>query len=140
MSARWVDPVWGDDMMAIADAAGVTRRPEPIHPSVRGRLSDESLAATLQDWSAQITDDAVLDDHFLHPDRPIGYLPTSHEDCHGCGDILCGCEKHCMGLAEDVCGHNGRPYCPTCAPHHCHDCAAERARWSYDLNERNEWR
>lgn len=124
MSGR-IDPVWGDDVMAIADAAGVTRRPEPIHPSLRGVLSDDALTALLDDWST---------------DAPIPYLPTDHDVCAGCGDVLCNCEQHCMDLADDVCGHNGRPYCPGCAPHYCPDCRSDRDRWSYDAEERGEWR
>lgn len=130
-------PEHGDDLMAIADAVGVTR-PEPIHPSLRGlTLTDQALGQMLAAWSS---DPGVVDDYFDHPDKPIPYLPTDHDVCHGCGDVLCGCEQHCLGLAEDVCGHNSRPYCPGCAPHHCHDCMAEQGRWGYDLEERGEWR
>lgn len=118
-----IDPDRGDDLMAIANAV---TGPEPIHPSLRAHLTDEVLAATLADWSADA-------------DAPVPYLPTDHDVCHGCGDILCACEQHCMGLAEDVCGHNGRPHCPSCAPHYCQDCRAERGRWDYDPENRGSW-
>ena len=54
-----LDPFDVDDLMAIADAVGVTRpaqhpeadAPVILHPSVRGVLADESLKQMLTDWS-----------------------------------------------------------------------------------------
>lgn len=134
MSGR-MDPTWGDDWMAVADAVGVSRGPEPLHPSVRGHLADEALAATLEDWSADI-----VDDHFLNPDAPIPFVLTDHTQCDGCDEQICGCEQPCSHLHREACTHStGKILCPTCADRLCADCKAETARWDYNPESRGGW-
>lgn len=78
MTAR--DPEWIDDVMAIADAAGVTYPPPhpeataqcQNHPSVRHLFADDSLEQLLADWSRAATQADF--DHLL--DQPIDLLPV----------------------------------------------------------------
>ncbi|NGZ99671.1 hypothetical protein G5V59_02755 [Nocardioides sp. W3-2-3] len=123
-----------DDLMAIADAVGITR-PQPAgrhpdfavrfipHPSRAHEFTNLALGLRIRLWAVEAT---VLD---ALGDRPIALIPTDHDVCHGCADILCGCETQCGGIDRDVCSHDGKPYCPTCAPHHCRYCADDEARW-----------
>lgn len=120
-----------DDLMAIADAVGITgpakvdrRHPDFAvafipHPSYAREFSNLALELLVTGWATE-TDLA---------DVPIALIPTDHDVCHGCADILCGCETQCGGIDRDVCSHDGRPYCPSCAPHHCSYCRADKARW-----------
>lgn len=132
MSAQPTDPDWGDDVMAIAEAVGVVRHPECLanyrpHPSVRGDLSDLALALAVETWSQEFTALEVVVD-------------TDHVTCGGCGEQLCGCEDQCPSLERDVCFHNGRSYCPGCAPHYCVDCKADSDRWDYDPEQRGDFK
>lgn len=63
MSARWVDPVWGDDLMKIADAVGVVRPTGRPHRTP-GDPSDLVLAIALETWAIDF------------PDAPIPLVPT----------------------------------------------------------------
>lgn len=121
-----IDPVWGDDLMAIADAVGATSRPHPEcdakhipHPSHAREFTNLALEMLLQEWSDQIA-----------ADLPVALIPTDHDTCTGCGDTLCRCETQCEDLARDVCSHYGKPFCPTCGPRHCPDCRSDEQRWS----------
>lgn len=100
-----IDPAWGDDLMAIADA---TREPAPfhLHPSVREVISDDQLEAVVAEWAG---------------DQPIPYIPTDHEPCGGCGIALCGCDVACDGMDGDACGHRSAPLCPDCSGE-CREC------------------
>ncbi len=40
-----------DDLMALADAVGVTRAPTPIHPALRPHLTDANLDAVVSTWA-----------------------------------------------------------------------------------------
>ncbi|GEB13582.1 hypothetical protein GUY44_06945 [Pimelobacter simplex] len=125
MSTSNVNPEWDDDLLAIAEAVGVTARQHPElsvvhtpHPALREEFTNLALELTLGAWS-----DEVL------ADLPVALLPTDHEDCGGCGEVLCGCINQCDGLERDVCSHDGRQYCPGCAAHHCVYCRADEDRW-----------
>lgn len=125
MSAAAFDPEWGDDLMAIADATREASLPHPefaarfiAHPSMREEFTDLALELTLLDWTDEVTASA-----------PIALVPTDHDVCHGCAEPLCGCPVQCDGLDRDNCGHWGRLFCETCAPHHCADCQDEKRRW-----------
>jgi len=109
---------YDDDLMAIAEAVGVVAPSGRPHPTVLGDLTDLTLAIALETWSMDRADD------------PIPYLPTDHDVCHGCGDLLCACEDQCPELERDTCGHKSRPYCGGCAPTYCRDCPpADRGEW-----------
>lgn len=74
MSTGRIDPVWDDDLMAIADAVGIV---EPSHPerlrnyrphlSVRGDLSDLALAVAVETFARDIDLD-------IDPDAPIPFV------------------------------------------------------------------
>jgi hypothetical protein len=64
-----------DDLMAIADAVGVTAHPHPeagakilLHPSLRGLLADDSLEELLTDWSYAAAG--------IDPDAPVDVIPV----------------------------------------------------------------
>lgn len=44
-------PAEPDDLMAIADAVGVTAGPAPIHPAVRAHVTDANLDAVVSAWA-----------------------------------------------------------------------------------------
>lgn len=124
MSAAAFDPEWGDDVMAIAHAVGVTVRPHPElaarfvpHPSHAAEFTNLALELTVAAWKPEVL-----------ADLPIALVPTDHTECSACGDDLCGCEAAC-DLPRDVCSHYGQPYCYSCAPHNCPDCRGDKARW-----------
>lgn len=110
MTTQRIDPVWGDDLMAIADAVGIVAPSGRPHPSVPGDLVDLTLALALETWAAE------------YADEPIPYVLVDHEACSGCGDAICGCEPPCATVEPDACGHKSRPYCAGCAPAYCRDC------------------
>ncbi|MEV5001991.1 hypothetical protein [Nocardioides sp. LML1-1-1.1] len=126
-----------DDLMAIADAVGITQpthldgqHPDFAvrflpHPSHAREFTNLALEVLMARWTVE-AGDALWDDL---AEVPIALIPTDHDVCRGCADILCGCETQCGGIDRDVCSHDGKPYCPTCAPHHCRYCADEKARW-----------
>lgn len=128
MSSGRIDPAWGDDLMMIADAVGVVAPSGRPHLTVPGDLGDLTLAIALETWAAQ------------HPDEPIPFVVTDHDQCSGCGEDLCGCEQPCSDLHREACTHSGKTLCPSCANRICHDCKAETARWDYNPEERGEWR
>lgn len=128
MSAAAFDPEWGDDWMAIVNATKETPLPHPDfavkhvpHPSLgdeREEFTDLAMELRLLDWADE-----------LLAEVPIALIPTDHDVCHACADILCGCETQCVDLERDVCSHNGRQFCVGCARHHCPECRADEARW-----------
>lgn len=73
MSGR-IDPVWGDDLMAIADAVGIVDHPERLrnyrpHLSVRGDLSDLAIAVAVETFTLEFDLDA-----------PIPFIPTDPDE------------------------------------------------------------
>lgn len=89
------DQHW-DDFMDLADAVGVTR-PEPIHPSMRLTLADESLAGVLGAWSAAAAN------------VPIPYLLVDHATCEtqDCTAVICACtDGPCPDTVEQACTHH----------------------------------
>lgn len=125
MSAGQVDPYWGDDWMAIADATREAPLPHPelgarfiAHPSMREEFTDLALELRLLDWAEEAA-----------ADLPIALVPTEHDVCHGCAKALCRCPVQCDDIDRDNCGHWGQPFCETCAPLHCADCQDEQKRW-----------
>lgn len=125
MSAGHVDPYWGDDWMAIADATRETVLPHPElaarfvpHPSHAAEFTALALELTLLDW----TDEALAD-------VPIALVPVDHIQCSACTETLCGCEPPCEDLQRDVCSHYGQPHCASCAPLNCADCGDDAKRW-----------
>ena len=117
MSTQRIDPAWGDDLLAIAEAVGVTAPSGRPHPTVDGDLSDLVLALALETWARD------------HADDPIPLLPTVHEPCSSCGVATCGCDDRCTDLAASACDHLSRPYCPDCAFFACDWCRMDQLRW-----------
>lgn len=124
MSAAAFDPEWGDDLMAIADAVGVSVRPHPEasapcvpHPSVAQEFTNLALEVRMREWTAEAM-----------ADLPIALVATDHDLCSACGDTLCDCLIPC-DLQRDVCSHFGKPFCYSCAPHNCPDCRIDQERW-----------
>jgi hypothetical protein len=120
MSAPTINPEWGDDILAIAEAVGV------VTPSGRPHLT---APGTLLDLTVLLAAEAFAQTHPDLLDEPVPYLPTSHDVCHACADILCGCEDPCEQYQRDACSHWGKPFCYSCAPHNCPDCKADQDRW-----------
>lgn len=130
MSAPAINPEWGDDWMAIAEAVGITPRQHPEtdvqfvpHTVHAEEFTNLALEITLGRWAAEVVDC-----------MPIALLPTDHDVCCGCGDLLCGCLDQCKDddgedLPRDVCSHDGRAYCHRCSVHHCTYCKADVERW-----------
>lgn len=82
-----------DDLMALADAVGVTRTPEPLHPSVRGLLSDTNLDAVVSAWATAYAAPAcgTCQETGLVEDRHWRTGETFHRTCPDCqgdgGDV-----------------------------------------------------
>lgn len=121
MSAAAFDPEWGDDLMAITDAVGITAGPHPDmdvrfvpHPSHAQEFTNLSLELTVTEWAA---------------DQPIPLTPTEHLECAACSETLCACPVQCDEFQRDTCSHYGQPHCASCGPLNCADCGDEARRW-----------
>lgn len=104
-----------DDLMAIADATGVTRRDEPmgegtllIHPSLRDHLTDGALGEVLEIWTR----------------LPIDLVPTDQAaavELYECENPLCD------EVVDETCQHNEllcsdhRLDCERCLDDYCSD-------------------
>lgn len=125
MSAERIDPGWGDDWMAIADATREAPLPHPElaarfipHPSHAVEFTNLALEITLGFWADEILAEV-----------PIALVPVDHLECSACGEALCGCDVQCEELQRDACSHYGQPYCASCAPYNCADCGDDARRW-----------
>lgn len=58
MSTQPIQPEPDHDWLDVADAVGVTSVPKPLHPSVRGLLSDDSLDAVVSKWARDYAEPA----------------------------------------------------------------------------------
>lgn len=119
------DFTWGDDLMGIADAAGVNAtpaHPEDLrnyrpHPAIRAELSDDGLRSVLAAWSAAAAGD--LPDI---ADIPVPFVLTDHGACDNpdCDRTVCMCSTPCPDLSERWCLHHNvlcddcRLECPDC--------------------------
>jgi hypothetical protein len=117
-----VDPVFGDDWMAIADAIGGTA-PHPAeqvthvaHPAYAAEFTNLALELLLAKWEEQLED--------LDPDVPIPYfIPTDDAPCEGdCGRTVCHCLTACCegSVDQGPCDH-GLRLCDECREV-CRDC------------------
>lgn len=120
MSAPAINPEWGDDWMAIAEAVGITPQQHPEtdvqfvpHPVHAEEFTNLALEITLGRWAAEVLDNL-----------PIALTVTDHEKCGRCDVTICRCEDLCDDQAEDACGHLSQPACGDCAPFVCSDCAS----------------
>lgn len=129
-----VDPVFGDDWMAIADAVGVGTHPElsasfVAHPSHAGEFTNLALELMLAQWDEQL---AAL------ASAPIPYvLVTDNAPCEGdCGRTVCHClTERCEGCVnQGPCDH-GLRLCDECRTT-CRDCVDNLADDYIDGDER----
>lgn len=116
MTAARIDPVWGDDFLAIAEAVGVVRNPDHDDEiwflTTPGDLGDMLLGIELQTMALEFD----LDRWDL--DTPIPLVPTEAEKCGGCGETR-----------ADACGHRSWALCDECRLGICRDCRDETPGW-----------
>ncbi|WP_143099795.1 hypothetical protein [Nocardioides psychrotolerans] len=144
MSAA-MQPGWDDDLMAIADAAGVIASAHPdfdglflLDPLVAEGLTNMAIELGIRTWAT--TDPAVIEDTIYDLDtpidlRPTGYLhePTGmwveddqHHGCVGtdCDRLICVCpDALCAGHTERACPHY-ELLCDECRGE-CRDCVID---------------
>jgi hypothetical protein len=81
------------DWLDVADAVGVTRAPKPLHPALRGVLSDANLAAVVSAWATAYAQPAcgTCQETGLVEDRNWRTGETFHRTCTECqgdgGDV-----------------------------------------------------
>lgn len=130
-----IDPVFGDDWMAIADAVGIGAHPElsasfVAHPSHAAEFTNIALELLVREWAKDVED--------IHPDVPIPYvLVTDNGPCEGdCGRIVCHCLTSCCEGCVDqgACDH-GLRLCDECRTT-CRDCVDNLADDYIDGDER----
>lgn len=116
-----IDPSFGDDWMAIADAVGISA-PHPAeqvrhvaHPAHAAEFTNLALELLLTKWSAELED--------LDPDVPIPYVvPTDNAPCEGgCGRTVCWCVVACPDTVDQGPCDHGHRLCDECRTV-CRDC------------------
>lgn len=138
-------PEWGDDLMAIADATGVTAPRHPDfniahrpHPAIAHHFTDLAIELGIRAWATQrptfVEASAYDVDSPIHL-TPAGYLNEAtgmwveddqHHACIGtdCDRILCVCpDALCAGHTAQACPHQDL-LCDECRGE-CRDCVID---------------
>lgn len=135
MSAAPVPGPYDDDLMAVADTAGVN-----ASPSIRTCYTDADYAAVLATWARKAAPPFTIDTSIDQPipyalaDNPVD-LDLEHAGCDGtdCGRRLCLCEDAlCPGHVQAACPHlnllcdHCLGQCPECVVDGQHDAGIDR--------------